>query len=114
MEVLFYLLLMILGYGWWWAAFVGLVYCAARYTPWPCIPVAFLVVAALVFYLDVRMVEAEMAKPDWDGTPDQDMVFLLGVLLRIVLVSIILSPVALAGLRLKRRGKAASNVGTAA
>src|SRR4030095_10486129 len=114
MNLLLYFLLSLLEFGWWWIAFVGLVYCAARYTPWPCIPVAFLVVAGLIFYADVRLIEAEMAKPAWGGTPDQDIVFLIGVLVRIFLVSLILWPVAIIGLRLKRRGKAASNVHTVA
>ena len=114
MDLILYFLLSLLGFGWWWIAFVGLVFCAARYTPWPCIPLAFLIVAALVFYVNASWIEAEMAKPDWNGLPDLDIVFLIAVLFRIVLVSIILSPVAILGLRLKKRGKASSKVLTAA
>jgi len=114
MQLLLYLLYSLLGYGWWWIAFVGLVYYAARYTPWPCIPVAFLLVAVLMFYLNVMWVQAEMDKPGWGGSPDMDIVFLFGVFVRIVLVSLILWPVALIGLRLKRRRTGASNVRTAA
>jgi hypothetical protein len=114
MDLFLYILLSLLGFGWWWIAFVGLVFCAARYTPWPCIPLAFLIVAALVFYLNASWIEAEMAKPGWNGSPDLDIVFLFAVLFRIALVSIILSPIAIIGLRLKQRGKASSNVHTAA
>jgi zinc transporter ZupT len=114
MQLLLYLLYSLLGYGWWWIAFVGLVYCAARYTPWPCIPVAFLIVAALMGYLSVMWVQAEMDKPGWEGSPDMDIVFWLGVLVRFVLGSIILWPAAHIGLRLKRQGSGASNARTAA
>jgi hypothetical protein len=69
MQILLYLFYSLLGYGWWWIAFVGLAYCAARYTPWPCIPAAFLIVAALMGYLSVKWVQAEMDKPGWDGSP---------------------------------------------
>ena len=32
-----------------------------------------------------------MAKPAWDGTPDMDIVFMIGMLFRIVLVTTLLS-----------------------
>lgn len=114
MDFLLYILLSLLGFGWWWIAFVGLVFCAARYTPWLCIALAFLIVAALVFYLNASWIEEEMTKPGWNGSPDLDIVFLLAVLFRIALVSIILLPVAIIGRRLKQRGNATSNVRTAA
>ena len=114
MDFLLYFLLSLLEFGWWWIAFVGLVFGAARYTPWPFIPLTFLIVAALVFYLNASWIEAEMAKPGWDGSPDLDIVFLIAVLLRIALVSIVLSPVAIFGRRLKQRGKASLDAHTSA
>jgi hypothetical protein len=95
----------LLTYGFWWLLFVGLVFLMARYTPWPCIPVAFLIVAFLIYYVDFRWVQAEMRKPEWNGMPDLDMIFMAGVLFRIVLVSAILVPIAIVGFALKRRSK---------
>ena len=103
MDFLFLLVYSLLEYGWWWIMFVGVVFCAARYTPWPCIPLAFLVVAALMVYQDVTWIERAMAKPDWNGNPDMDIVFLMGAVVRVVLVGLILLPFALFGRRLKRR-----------
>jgi hypothetical protein len=112
MQILLYFLYHLLTYGLWWLAFIGLVFCAARYTPWPCIPLAFLVVAFLIYYVDFTWVQTEMRKPGWNGTPDLDMIFMFGVLVRIVLVSIILTPVAIVGFRFRRRSRRASQAHT--
>lgn len=37
--------------------------------------------------LDNSWVDREMARPDWDGTPDRDAVFLLGSFLRVFAIS---------------------------
>ena len=107
MQVLLHFFYHLLTYGWWWLAFVGLVFCAARYTPWPCIPVAFLVIGSVIYYIDFTWVQTEMRQPGWNGIPDLDAIFMFGVLVRIVLVTIILTPVAIIGLRLRRRGRRA-------
>jgi len=107
MTILLFLLYHLLTYGAWWLAFVALVFCAARYTPWPCVPLSLLIVSYLIFHVDYTWVQTEMRKPDWNGLPDLDMIFMFGVLVRMALVSIVLTPVAIVGLRLrgrKRRG----------
>lgn len=40
--------------------------------------------------LDVAWIRQEMARPDWDGTPDQDAVFFIGILLRAFIGSMLL------------------------
>ncbi|TWT47860.1 hypothetical protein Pla22_52270 [Rubripirellula amarantea] len=40
--------------------------------------------------LDQRWIRAEMDAPGWDGTPDQDAIFYLGVAIRLVFMSVIL------------------------
>ncbi len=40
--------------------------------------------------LDVAWIRQEMARPDWDGMPDQDAVFIVGMLLRAFIGSMLL------------------------
>ena len=56
--------------------------------------VGHIIIAILVMWLDVQWIQSEMAKPDWDGVPDQDIVFTIGVLIRVVLINAILLPAA--------------------
>jgi hypothetical protein len=65
--------------------------------------VGHFLVAVAVAFLDLRWIQSEMHQPGWNGQPDQDFVFMIGVLLRIVLVNTVLLPVSLLGLRLARK-----------
>ena len=56
--------------------------------------IGHIAIALLAMWLDVQWVQSEIAKPDWDGAPDQDIVFIIGVLIRVVLINAILLPVA--------------------
>ena len=103
MKIILYFLLQLLNYGPWWILFVALVFCAARYPPSFCLPLPFLVAAVVIYCIDFNWVQSEMRKPDWDGTPDLDIVFMFGVLFRVVLAGILLTPVAIAGVILRRR-----------
>lgn len=105
MNFILYLLLQLLTYGPWWILFVALVFCAARYTPWFCIPFSFLIVAIVIYCVDFNWVQSEMRKPGWDGTPDLDMIFMCGLLLRIALASIVLTPICVTGTVLRRRSE---------
>jgi len=67
------------------------------------VPVGFLVVTALIIFLDVRWVQAEMSKPGWDGTPDMDIIFDIGVLMRVLNLNTILLPITGVGILLRRR-----------
>jgi hypothetical protein len=49
------------------------------------------VIFVLLFVLDISWISAEMAKPGWDGTPDQDGVFYLGFLMRVFLFNTLLT-----------------------
>jgi hypothetical protein len=66
---------------------------------------AHLLVAAVIAVLDVRWVQEEMSRPGWQssGGPDLDGLFLIGVLLRIVLINVVLLPAAGLGIFLRRR-----------
>ncbi|WP_037253119.1 MULTISPECIES: hypothetical protein [Rhodopirellula] len=58
------------------------------------IMIGHIAIALLVIWLDAQWVQSEIAKPDWDGAPDQDIVFIIGVLIRVVLINAMLLPVA--------------------
>ncbi|MFO1491930.1 MAG: hypothetical protein U1F77_02135 [Kiritimatiellia bacterium] len=86
-----------------WLAFGVIALGVARlFPPW-CIPIGHLVVAAGIFWLDCAWVSEEMRQPEWDGAPDFDAVFAVGVLLRILLVNTVLLPLTLLGVLLRRR-----------
>jgi hypothetical protein len=105
MRILLMFLYGIAIYKLWWIVFTALVFCAARFTPRSCLPLWFVLLTFLICHLDAAFVRIEMEKPDWDGMPDLDMIFMFGVLARTVLVCLILTPVALLGFRLRKRSR---------
>ena len=60
-------------------------------------------VAVVIFFLDVAWIRNEMNKPGWDGTPDMDIVFHLGMLFRIIVINTLLLPVSALGIWRKKR-----------
>jgi hypothetical protein len=90
-----------------WAAFALIAFCAARYGGWWLVPVGHLMVAAIICFLDMCWIQEEMSKPGWNGQPDMDAVFDLGVVLRILLINTTLLPITKIGLwrrRVSHRG----------
>ncbi len=92
-----------------WLILVFIAFCAARYGGCWLIPVGHLVVAAIIVFLDIRWIQGEMNKPGWDGTPDMDIIFEFGVLMRILLINTVLLPVTAIGIWLRRRKCASSS-----
>jgi hypothetical protein len=86
-----------------WLAFAGIAFVFARVGRGPGMVLGHIVVAVAVIISDLLWIQAEMHKPGWDGVPDQDFVFLIGVLLRIVMINTLLLPVSFIGWRLARR-----------
>lgn len=94
----------LLSYGfYWWVTFALLAFAAAKFGAHRGIVLGHIVIAAIVIILDLRWIQAEMHRPGWNGIPDQDMVFALGLLFRVILINTLLLPVSLLGLRLNRR-----------
>ena len=91
-----------------WLAFVAIAFLVARYLPWWCIPIGHLVVAGIIYFLDVRWIQSEMSKPGWNGTPDMDIVFAIGMFIRIFLVNTVLLPLSYVGVRMRRRQRSLS------
>jgi hypothetical protein len=93
----------LISYGPWpWALFIAIALTAPRLLRTPGIFLGHLLVAILIATLDFHWIQSEMKKPDWNTQPDQDVVFIVGVLLRILLINTTLLPVSLLALRLRR------------
>lgn len=99
---------MMLGYGAWWLAFPTIAYLTARYALSWCVPLGHLAVASLVFFLDIRWLHAQMRQPEWNGTPGMDTAFVLGVLIRIIVVNLIVLPATVLAIRQRRKAVPAS------
>jgi len=70
-------------------------YCAARYLGLWGILLAHLLVTGVIIFLDVQWIQEEMTDPT--SRADQDLVFFVGVMIRIVVMNVILMPIALSG-----------------
>lgn len=89
----------------WWCVFIfvaGLSACRGRLIS---VMAGHLIIAVMITILDVRWVEDAMTTPEWDGSPDFDFLFPIGVLLRVLLVNSLLLPVSVTVLRRARRAR---------
>ncbi len=86
-----------------WVALACIAFATARYFRWWFIPLGQLAVAAVVYWQDVNWIHTEMRKPNWDGTPDMDIVFMFGVLIRVLLINTALLPFTAIGCWLNKR-----------
>lgn len=86
-----------------WMAFISVAVLFAYFGKGLGIIAGHLVIAVLVGVFDVIWIQSIMAQPGWEGDPDQDIVFMLGMLLRIVLVNTALIPLSLFTLRTAMR-----------
>lgn len=100
MLVLKFMLLQLMSYSLLnWMAFISVAVLFAYFGKGLGIIAGHLVIAVFVGVFDVIWIQSIMAQPGWDGDPDQDIVFMLGMLLRIVLVNTALIPLSLFTLR---------------
>lgn len=104
MNLLLYFLSQLLSYSiFTWVAYVGIAFSAARYFGLLGMFGGHFMVAALVILLDIRWITAEMRAPGWNGSPDLDIVFMIGLILRILLINTALLVVTIPALRRWRR-----------
>lgn len=82
-----------------WAIFACITFILVRYTGWLGMFISHCVVAVLVAQHDIAWIETAMKAPGWDGAPDMDLIFWIGVGVRIVLVNCLLLPIALISYR---------------
>lgn len=91
----------LISYGPWpWLLFITVAFGSAYLLRGPGVFLGHLLIAAAVAMLDVQWIQAEMHQPGWAGQPDQDVAFMVGVLLRILLINTTLLPVSILALRL--------------
>ena len=88
---------------WIWLIWIAITFCAVRFGEPLGIPAAWFIVTAILYVIDVRWIQAEMSKPGWDGTPDMDIVFAVGVMIRVVIFNAALLPVMCLGFWARRQ-----------
>jgi len=86
------MILELANYGPLWLAFAAIALFAARLGGFWGILGGHLLIAAFVTFWDLHWLQEEVAQANWEGNPDQDGVFALGLALRIVLINVILLP----------------------
>lgn len=84
-----------------WLAFVAIAFGAGRFLGWGSVIFGHFLVAGLVTFLDVQWIQEEMRRPGWDGLPDMDFVFYIGLLIRIVLINTVLLPLSIIAVRMR-------------
>jgi len=106
----------LISYGVWpWVVFVAIAFAGAYFGGVAGVVLGHVVVAVVVVVLDVQWVQSEMRRPGWDGQVDQDIVFMIGVVGRILLINTVLLPVSILALRLGRsHGRTLERGGAAA
>ena len=92
-----------------WLTFVGITLLVTwRFGLWGLV-LGQVLVAVVIVVLDVKWILTEIRRPGWDGLPDMDIVFQIGVGFRIVLINSVLLPIGiLAVLAKRRRGRLTS------
>ncbi|WNO11274.1 hypothetical protein [Teredinibacter sp. KSP-S5-2] len=65
--------------------------------------VGYLLIILSIPVLDVIWIQSEMGRPGWEGNPDMDVIFYLGVLFRTALVCAVLTPITVAVMLIKKR-----------
>jgi hypothetical protein len=99
-----YLISQVLNYGvGFWLAAGCFAFIASRLGHIPGMILGHIVITMIVFGLDVQWVQTEMHRPGWDGLPDQDGVFMIGSVVRIILINMALLPVSVFAMKLRRR-----------
>ena len=110
MNLLLWLFLQLLSYGpFAWVAFVAIAFCAARYGGLVGMFAGHFIVALIICIFDIRWITEAMNAPGWDGTPDMDIVFHFGVIVRVLLTNSILLAVTFLVLRLRKRDRTITN-----
>lgn len=110
MNLLIWALSQLLSYSLFtWLAFIALAFSLARYGGLLGMFGGHFIVAIIILVLDVRWVTAAMRAPEWDGTPDIDIIFYFGVISRILLINTTLLLVTVWALRVRKQARVISN-----
>jgi hypothetical protein len=90
-----------------WLALGLIAFFAARVGGLRGVIVGQILIALVVATLDIRWIQTEMGAREWDASkgPDMDVIFGLGVTLRVVLINCVLVPVSALGMCSRRFGR---------
>ena len=110
MNLLFWVFLQLFSYSLiTWVTFVAIAFCFARYAGLLGVFIGHIAIAVIIYILDVRWVTAAMRAPDWDGTPDLDMIFFFGFIIRVLLINSVLLAITYWAFRIRRRYRTIRN-----
>jgi len=110
MNVFLWAILQLLSYNLLtWIGWLGIAFTAARLGGVLGMFAGHVVIAGIITALDVHWVTLAMRQPDWNGLPDLDLIFIFGVVGRILLINAVLLAISIPALRLRRRARAPRN-----
>lgn len=89
---------LLMTHGTLWVAYVAIAFLGPRKFGFWGLLLGFMANTGITVVSDLIWIRGEMSKPDWDGIPDQDFVFVIGVMIRVFLVNFLMIPISLLGL----------------
>jgi hypothetical protein len=86
-----------------WVISITITFVGAHYGKGIGLVIGQVLIASRVICLDLEWLRDQAQLPDWDGKPDQDSAFYMGLFGRIVLINTVLLPIAFYTLRFERK-----------
>lgn len=88
-----------------WLVWIPLTYFFVRKIGFLGILIAQGAVSFSIIVADLIFIHQIMSNPNWDGIPDMDIIFFLGIIARMIAVNAVLFPVALIGWFVKKHNE---------
>lgn len=77
-----------------WSLYLSITVVAAYFARAWGIIAGHIAIAFVIIWFDLQWIQTAMHAPGWNGTPDMDVVFHLGVWMRVLLINTVLLPLA--------------------
>ena len=89
---------MFFGYElYYWLGWLAITVLAAKKCGYLGLFIAHCIIFVSVFASDLRYVSQLMSQPEWDGNPDLDITFLVGVIFRTTVINVLSLPTGILG-----------------
>ena len=88
-----------------WIIWCLITFCFAKRLGYLGLFIAHLIVLISIAISDIYLMSEFMKNPEWDGTPDMDILFFLGIIFRVIIINTCLLPIGLIGKHLGKRFK---------
>ncbi|WP_372370959.1 hypothetical protein [Candidatus Uabimicrobium sp. HlEnr_7] len=99
-----YLLLQVFTYGFFvWFLWIAISFCVAFYGGKIGVLFGHVVIGVFIVSCDLYWIQESMIKPDWNGVPDMDIIFCIGVVIRVIIVNSLLLGVSVLGLHFREK-----------